>query len=259
MDILGQTLGKVAVEKAGIIKKKVPVIIGETHQETRSIFTGRAAELSSEIFFADDCYECIPDEFDLNKGIRKYRMRDIRNGNINEGETVLGGDYQVKNLVTVHCAAEVLKYFFNISHENIKDGIRKVVNNTGLNGRWQILGYNPLIICDTGHNREGLEYVIHQINTIQKSKLHFIIGFVNDKDLDSVLPLFPKDALYYFTKASIPRALDEKILMSEALKYNIKGSSYPSVMQALKAAKSNAETTDMIFVGGSTFVVAEVV
>lgn len=259
MNLLGQTLGKVATEKAGIIKRNVSVVIGETQKETRRVFVEKAAELSSKIVFADDWYDCILGDPDIKSGIRKYRIIDKRTGNVIEGKTDLGGDYQEKNLPTVFCALDILQGHFKISNENRSDGIRKVVTKTGLKGRWQILNNNPLIICDTGHNKEGLEYVIRQIGSMKKSKLHCVIGFVNDKNLSSVLPLFPKDAIYYFTKASIPRALDEKKLMSDALKYDLKGVSYPSVCQALAAAKSNAEINDMIFIGGSTFVVAEVI
>jgi dihydrofolate synthase/folylpolyglutamate synthase len=152
-----------------------------------------------------------------------------------------------------------LNKVFNISKVNISDGIRNVLINTGLSGRWQILSKSPLTICDTGHNKEGLEYVIGQLESIPKSALHMVIGFVNDKDLTSVLPLFPKDAIYYFTKASIPRALNESILKSEATKYRLTGESFPDVRSALNSARDNAKPSDLIFVGGSTFVVAEVI
>jgi dihydrofolate synthase/folylpolyglutamate synthase len=138
------------------------------------------------------------------------------------------------------------------------NGISKVVSNTGLMGRWQILGVSPLTVCDTGHNREGLEYVIRQINGIPLKKLHMIIGFVNDKDLTLILPLFPRDAIYYFTRASVPRALDEKLLAAEAVRYGLKGACYHSVAEALHSARQSAGSDDMIFIGGSTFVVAEV-
>jgi dihydrofolate synthase/folylpolyglutamate synthase len=172
--------------------------------------------------------------------------------------TALGGDYQKKNLPVVICAADILRSHFRISPQNFTDGIKKVIINTGLMGRWQILGYDPLIVCDTGHNKEGLEYVMDQIGKTPKSGLHMVIGFVNDKDLGAVLPLFPKNAVYYFTKASVPRALDETILKSEAKKFGLEGTSYPGVGSAFEAAKKNAAREEMIFIGGSTFVVAEV-
>jgi dihydrofolate synthase/folylpolyglutamate synthase len=169
----------------------------------------------------------------------------------------LGGDYQIKNLPVVACAIDILRKNYNISHENFTEGIRKTIINTGLEGRWQILGLEPLIICDTGHNMEGLKWVLDQIKNMQKAKLHIVIGFVNDKDLNGVLPLFPGDATYYFTKASVPRALDENILKTEALRFGLTGDSFNNVAIALQAASNNAAKNDMIFIGGSTFVVAD--
>ncbi len=258
MDLLGNTLEKIAVEKAGIIKKNVPVVIGETQYDTMNIFLQKASETTSEIVFADKLYECIPEEIDLDTGTRKFRIRSTIAGETITVETTLAGDYQTKNLPVVNCSVDFLRTYFNISSDNLIEGIKRVVTNTGLLGRWQILGREPLIVCDTGHNKEGLEFVINQIMKIQKSKLHIIIGFVNDKDLSLVLKLFPEDAIYYFTKASIPRALDENILMTEASIYGLKGNAFPEVGKALKAAKEKAEKNDMIFIGGSTFIVAEV-
>jgi dihydrofolate synthase/folylpolyglutamate synthase len=183
----------------------------------------------------------------------------LSTGNKFEGKTPLGGEYQSKNLQAVFAVFAVLKEIFNVSKENITDGIGKVVSNTGLQGRWQILSSSPLTICDTGHNREGLEYVIDQLQQIPKSALHIIIGFVSDKDLSSVLPLFPANAFYYFTKASVPRALNEEILKSEAKKYGLNGHCYGDVVTALNCARENAKKSDLIFIGGSTFVVAEVI
>jgi dihydrofolate synthase/folylpolyglutamate synthase len=156
-------------------------------------------------------------------------------------------------------ALEILSGIFVLPDEIITRGIRKTVINTGFKGRWQILGVSPLIICDTGHNREGLEYNLKQLKGMNKTQIHFVIGFVNDKDLSAILPLFPPDAVYYFTRASIPRALDEKLLMDEAIRYNLKGKSFPKVKQALSEAVKNTSPTDIIYVGGSTFVVAEVI
>jgi dihydrofolate synthase / folylpolyglutamate synthase len=259
MDLLGDTFEKIAREKAGIIKHKVPVIISETHQETEKVFTEKALETGSEILFADKKYSCHLTTIDSQKGIRKYSIKNLLTGQCQEGVTPLGGDYQAKNLQAVYAAAYFLKDGFSLTDDNISNGIEKVVLNTGLQGRWQILSTSPLTICDTGHNREGLEYVLNQIKRIPNSRLHMIIGFVNDKDLQSVLPLFPKDAAYYFTKASVPRALNEESLKAEAVKFGLSGDCYPDVKSALEKAKSGAKQTDLIFIGGSTFVVAEVV
>jgi dihydrofolate synthase/folylpolyglutamate synthase len=258
MDLLGNTLEKVAGEKAGIIKKNVPVIVSEKQDLTKNVFIDKAACMSSELFFADDFYKCRLESMnpDSNKRMfclsQKGRTSDIC------GETPLGGEYQSKNIPAVAYAIDILRRYFVISAENFIDGIRKTVINTGLQGRWQILSREPLTICDTGHNKEGLEYVMNQISTIRKNKLHIVIGFVNDKDLSGVLPVFPKDATYYFTKASVPRALDENILMEEASRFGLKGNSFDNVELAVKAARINADRNDMIFVGGSTFVVADI-
>jgi dihydrofolate synthase/folylpolyglutamate synthase len=259
MDMLGDSLEKIASEKAGIIKEYVPVVISETHPTTKEVFISRAAESGSPISFADKRFSCNLEESDSLKGERRYKMTDLVTHQEFEGETVLGGDYQSENMKAVFSVFYNLKGGFNFSDKNITDGIRNVVINTGLKGRWQILSHDPLTICDTGHNKEGLEYVIKQIRRIPKSGLHMIIGFVNDKDLRSVLPLFPTDAIYYFTKASIPRALDIEILKSEASNYGLNGESYPDVKTALYYARENAAQSDMIFIGGSIFIVAEVI
>lgn len=258
MDLLGDTLEKVAIEKAGIIKKNVPVIIGETLPETRNIFSERAALMESDLFFASEIYDCILQDPDMLSELRKFILRKRVSGELITGESALMGDYQKNNLQIVISAVDILKDHFHISGQNINDGIRKVILNTGLRGRWQILGRDPLIVCDTGHNIEGLEYVMNQIARIPKSALHMVIGFVRDKDLRALLSLFPGDATYYFTKASVPRALDEKILQSEALKFGLKGNIFPGVIDAFAAAKENALKDEMIFIGGSTFVVGEV-
>jgi dihydrofolate synthase/folylpolyglutamate synthase len=259
MDLLGSELEKIASEKAGIIKKNIPVIIGETLPETRRIFSEKAAKMMADLTFAGDLFECSLEDSDLYTGARRYFLRDRISGEVITGITALGGDYQKKNLPVVICASDMLKACFNISPQNISDGIKNVILNTGLMGRWQILGHDPLIVCDTGHNKEGLEYVMDQIGKTPKSGLHMVIGFVNDKDINLVLPLFPKNAVYYFTRAGVLRALDEKVLMSEAAKFGLKGNSYPRVSVAFDTAKKNAARGEMIFIGGSTFVVAEVI
>ncbi|MBK7712884.1 MAG: bifunctional folylpolyglutamate synthase/dihydrofolate synthase [Bacteroidales bacterium] len=259
MDLLGNTLEKIAIEKAGIIKKAVPVVISETQDVTKDIFKSAALAAESSISFADTNFSCFLHETDNLRNEREYTVTDLLTGHSYEGTTVLCGDYQARNLIAVFCSVLKLRSLFRISNRNISDGIRNVILNTGFAGRWQILNHDPLIICDTAHNREGLESVLNQIRQIPKSDLHIILGFVNDKDLDSVLPLFPVDAKYYFTRASVPRALDENTLRSAAAKYGLYGESFHDVLSALKQARSKSDKSDLIFVGGSTFVVAEVV
>ena len=257
MDLLGDTLEKVAGEKAGIIKQGVPVVVGETMEETKDVFIRKAEEKDSKIFFADQNYSCVLGDPGYQTGRRIYNIRDKISGISIKGETGLVGDYQVKNIQTVFQAFRVLKEVITNDDKIIQQGILKVVTNTGLLGRWQIIARKPLIICDTGHNKEGLEYVVNQLAKIKNNRLHIVLGFVSDKDLSAILPLFPGKATYYFTKASVPRALDEKILKAEAAHWNLKGTSFPDVPTAVKAARANASDSDLIFIGGSTFVVAD--
>ena len=257
--LLGDTLGKIALEKAGIIKQRIPVIIGETHPQTSVIFSGIAKEHSAPLLFADQ-------HFNSGFGFNSPDARQIFN--VRKGEKVvyeklrldLLGNYQSKNICTVLAAVEQLRELgWKIPDSALRNGLEKVVGNTGLQGRWQVIGANPRIICDTGHNEGGLREVVAQIKQTPYKALHFVIGMVNDKDIAGVLRLLPKDAIYYFTKAAIPRALDEKQLMKIAAFFDLQGKTYPTVAEALAAARKNAGADDMIFIGGSTFIVAEAI
>jgi dihydrofolate synthase/folylpolyglutamate synthase len=259
MDLLGDTLQKIAAEKAGIIKKGIPVIIGETQEETKDIFVEKAAAMGSNLLFADQLYDCIPDDFNIESGKRSFDLKNLETGNVISGISALGGDYQAKNIPVVAAASEMLGKEFKPGKKHLLDGIGNVILNTGLLGRWQVLSSKPLTICDTGHNRDGLQYVLAQIERIRFRNLHMVIGFVSDKDLSLVLPLFPHNAKYYFTKATVPRALNEKILMRKATEAGLKGESWETVADALGAARKCAGPDDLIFIGGSTFIVAEVV
>lgn len=258
MDLLGDTIEKVAAEKAGIIKEGVPVVIGETQKITTPVFLAKADSMHSVISFADKDFSCRLGEVDPETSERSFIIKDKARNSTHEGVTVLGGDYQEKNLVTVHGLFGSLEGVLEVSEENMREGIRKVVSNTALEGRWQVIGKNPLTICDTGHNKEGLEYVTRQLKRL-RGKLHMVIGFVNDKDLTKVLPLLPGDAQYYFTKASVDRALDERILKEKAIAAGLKGESYPDVRTAYDSAKRNSSPEDVIFIGGSTFIVADII
>lgn len=234
MQFLGSTLEAIASEKAGIIKPNIPVVIGEYTKETKMVFIEKAKSGSSEIIFVED--ENIPDY-----------------------PSELRGEYQIKNKKTVVATCEIAKKHFHIVNEHIKNGIKNVVTNTGLKGRWQILQTNPKVICDTAHNSHGLKIVLHQLEKETPSRLHIVLGVVNDKDLERILPLFPKNATYYFCKPKVQRGLDEKILQKEAGKYNLIGKAYSSVLKAKNAALKTASKEDIIYVGGSTFVVAELI
>ena len=257
MDLLGNSIEKIALEKAGIIKPGIPVVISETQPETKDIFTDKAASSGSEIYFADRNYVCKFDEGTNLTGIRWFTLTDKINNISFHTRSGLAGEYQAKNIQAVFQALRVLEASFSHSSQHIIEGIRNVVDNTHLTGRWQTVGKKPLIICDTAHNREGLEYVLDQISRMPRKHLRIVLGFVNDKDLNLILPLFPHNAIYYFTRASVPRALDERILESEALKFGLTGNSYDNVESALKAARTDAGENDLIFAGGSTFIVAD--
>lgn len=253
VQFLGDTVGKIAMEKAGIIKSGIPVIIGETQDEVSKIFIEKAKSTSSEIFFADACYSAI----------RKTQHYDIHHsGNIfiRQLESPLLGNYQRKNIITVIGACEILaKTGIEIDKDCIRKGIKNVIRNTELAGRWQILSLTPLTICDTGHNEGGLIEVLAQIHLTPHKQLHFVFGVVNDKQIHHILKLLPKEAIYYFCKADIPRGLSQEALKMRGNAAGLNGDAYPSVRQAFRAAQKSAHPKDLIFVGGSTFVVAEVV
>jgi dihydrofolate synthase/folylpolyglutamate synthase len=256
---LGNSLGEIAIEKAGIIKKNIPIVIGQTQNETKEVFKDFAKEKHSEIDFADDCYQI------------DYEMLSVDNKqlfNIKSSDKIvykdlkldLLGNYQKKNILTVLKTIDLLlEKDYRISRDSIYKGLLNVIENTGLLGRWQILNNNPLIICDTGHNFDGISFIVNQINQSPHDKLHIVLGVVDDKSIDAILEILPKHAKYYFTKAQIPRALNQNILFERAKKYNLTGDSFVSVEKAVEKAKKNAELNDLIFIGGSTFVVAEVV
>ena len=233
-DILGDTLPKIAFEKAGIIKRNVPVVISEYQEETAPVFTAKAKEMNAPIIFANHIETSLT--------------------------TDLQGAYQEKNIKGVIAVTELLIHQgWDITPENIAQGLLHVVHNTNLKGRWQTLGSCPTIVCDTGHNVGGLTYVMEQLKKQTYTHLHIVVGFVKEKDVNSVLELFPKEATYYFCSPAIARGLNVDTLKEIATTKGLQGERYSSVAEALNAAKAQALPTDFIFVGGSTFVVAEVV
>lgn len=233
---LGNTLEKIAFEKAGIIKENIPVVIGEYTPETKNVFIEIAENQNSKIYFAGD------------------------DNNLKLIKSELNGNYQIKNERTVLKTLQVLNEnkTINLTNKTIENGFKKVIQNTGLQGRWQKIHENPTVVCDTAHNKHGLEEVIKQITSQKFSNLHIVLGVVNDKNLDEILPLFPKKCNYYFCKPNIPRGLDANLLKETAKKFNLIGDVYLSVSEAYDNAIKNASKNDFIFVGGSTFVVAEV-
>lgn len=253
---LGNTLAQIASEKAGIIKHKVPVIIGECNAETRSVFEHKAHEVEAPILFAEDNKEVLSSEFSDLYGhkLRHYTTRSF--GDI-YGE--LTGECQIKNANTILCALHSLSKIFSVTHEDITYAFEHVCEMTGLRGRWQILQEHPTIICDTGHNTGGWQYLAHQLAQIATSgnKLHIVFGMASDKDIERVMSTLPHEACYYWTKASVKRATSEQTIANIATKYDLHGKTYSNVARAYEAAINNASTNDYIYVGGSSFIVAD--
>jgi dihydrofolate synthase / folylpolyglutamate synthase len=256
--LLGDTLQKIAREKAGIIKAGIPVVIGTTQPETEGVFSEAAALKLAPLFFADQEYSI------------SYALSE-REGNPliavdKEGERIfsrmkldLEGLYQQRNLPAVLKSVQLLQQMgWNIPEESLLRGLANTKKMTGLQGRWQVLGYHPLIVCDTAHNAEGITEVVKQIRQIPFEKLHMVFGMVSDKDPVKILSLLPQEAEYYFTRADIPRAMNEKELARIAAGFGLTGNAFPLVERAFATACRNAGRNDMVFVGGSTFVVAEI-
>ncbi|WP_439129250.1 bifunctional folylpolyglutamate synthase/dihydrofolate synthase [Polaribacter sp.] len=231
-DMLGNTLPEIAFEKAGIIKNNTTVVIGERQQEVQKIFAKKAQETFSEMFYASDVLETY--------------------------KTDLLGDYQQKNCKTAVVAINHL-HGFKVSQDQIKRGLQNVVKNTNLKGRWQVLQEKPKVICDTAHNKEGLQIVLNQLKKEKYKKLHIVLGLVSDKKTEVIFPLFPKNAVYYFCKPNIPRGLSENILQDKAAQNGLLGKKFSNVKNAYENALHNANQDDIIYVGGSTFVVAEII
>ena len=248
---LGNTLAEIAGEKAGIIKKGTPVVIGEATEETRPVFAGKAEEMHAPIVFAEDDNRILKAE-NSDNGL----LYETREYGCLQGE--LGGYYQIKNTNTIlHALSQLIALEYAIKEENIRHGFARVNELTGLMGRWQKLSDHPLLICDTGHNTGGITYITQQIKSIVYDHLHIVIGMVNDKDIRGVLNLLPQDAMYYFTKASVKRALPEEELKRTAREFGLHGNTYPTVTEAVRAAQEKSLPKDFIFVGGSSFIVAD--
>lgn len=254
VQFLGDTLPQIAQEKAGVIKSSTPVIIGETNgnNDVRNVFVSNAKEVNTSIKFADEEGEVLHSESDIWGG-QNYTTRHW-------GELYgrLGGLCQEKNTATILTAVnELIAMGYKISREDVQQGMAEVCQLTGLMGRWQRLGESPLTLCDTGHNVGGMQYITAQLATLPHSRLHIVIGMVNDKDIGSVLRMLPKEAIYYFTQAGVQRALQANVLAEKAKDAGLKGTIFSNVNEAYKTAQENAEKDDIIFIGGSTFVVAD--
>lgn len=248
---LGSSLEQIAGEKAGIIKKNTPVVVGEYLPETRPVFQQKADEMNAPLIFAEDVLQVVSYQY----------VDDKMQVSLSDGKSYkagLTGTYQLKNIVTTLVAVEQLQQRdFLIPRRAIDKGVERVIENTGLQGRWQVAGEHPKIVLDTGHNTGGIAWVVRQLKEQTYSTLRIVIGMVNDKDISTVLSLLPREALYYFTQANIERALPADELMRIAYPYGLMGKAYTTVQAAIHEAVADADADDFIFVGGSNFVVGE--
>jgi dihydrofolate synthase/folylpolyglutamate synthase len=256
MDILGDTLSKIAYEKAGIIKPNVPVVIGETFPETKVVFENKASETKSPLSFANDEFEILASKYNIQH--LEIEVLNKKSGEKNDFLLDLNGNYQQKNILAVLEAIDLLKDNFSLNPDKIKSALSKVKTLTGLHGRWDVIQQDPLVVMDVAHNEDGIRQLVLQIQQSTFEKLHIIFGMVKDKDPDKVLNQFPPDASYYFTKAQIPRALPENDLQQKALDYNLVGDTFSDVNLALESALLHASEKDLIVICGSVFIVGEV-
>ena len=248
---LGDSLDKIAFEKAGIIKKETPVVIGESLAETKPVFIQKAESESATVFFAEELQPVRFLRYENGKMI-------VKTSDFEMLEIGLNGIYQLKNVATVlEVVKQLQKTDFNISEQHIRDGLSTVVSLTGLLGRWQTVSENPKIILDTAHNKGGFEYITEQLQQTKYNKLHFVFGMVNDKDISGVLSMLPKDTEYYFTAAETKRALSPEELKNQAKTFGLHGNTYNTVYEAVKTAMMRAGADDLIYIGGSNFVVGE--
>ncbi|MBQ3772594.1 MAG: bifunctional folylpolyglutamate synthase/dihydrofolate synthase [Bacteroidaceae bacterium] len=252
VQFLGDTLAKIASEKAGIIKPNIPVVIGETTPETKPVFISKAEEQNAPIIFAEEQDE-VMGECLLAKGGFDYQTKTF--GLIT---AELGGLCQTKNTRTIiEALKQLIGKGYRITRQNVADGFASVCKNTGLMGRWQKLSDKPKVICDTGHNVGGIQYIVKQLELQEYDNLRIVMGMVNDKDISTVLSMMPKHAVYYFTQASVKRAMPCRDFKAKAAGYGLEGDAYPTVRQAYEAALHDASQNDLVFVGGSSFIVAD--
>lgn len=250
-EFLGHTLPEIAAEKAGIIKPHTPVVIGEALSETKPVFIQKALEMNAPIFFSEDSRQVFFERYEENRMWVKT----------SDGKSYLvglTGNYQLKNIATVLTAVDQLrKTNFEITESNLKEGLEKVIEKTGLQGRWQIISSSPKIIADTGHNPGGITFVSQQLKTQQFRTLRMVFGMVNDKDIDTVLTLLPKNGVYYFTQAKIKRAFPSEDLLQKGQLAGLNGKAFSTIEEAIKVALNEADKEDLIFIGGSNYVVGE--
>ena len=254
---LGDTVEKIAAEKAGIIKAGVPVVIGERDADTDAVFVEKAAAVGASIVFAEDMYCC--ERVGRGECLQTFRVTDLVRGGSCDLSVDLMGGYQARNVVTALAAVSELRRVLPVDERSVREGMAHAALSTGLRGRWEVIGHEPLTVCDTGHNAHGLRLVAEQLRDERYDKLYMVVGMVDDKDFDSVLPLLPRDAHYIFTSPSVPRALPAGELAVKGAAYGLAGEVVGTVPEALARARGLAGPGDMIFVGGSTFTVADII
>ncbi len=251
---LGDTIEKISSEKAGIIKKSIPILIGRKQPESAPVFLKKAVEMETEIYFTEEI---------AKSEISQNIVNVIINGAQIGVKSPLLGNYQTENIATVFAAFKIINekniLSKTIEYQTIIAGIENTIKNTKLRGRWETLSVKPWVICDTGHNEDGIKNIISQLETLNFSKLHFVLGMVNDKDISKILEMLPSEASYYFCKANIPRGLDAEILAVKAIEFGLDGKVYNSVPSAYETACKNAKNGELVFVGGSTFTVADII
>ena len=255
-NMLGDTLGEIAGEKAGIIKKGVPVVISEYQEEVADVFRKKAAETGSELIFASSCLHVNAVERDMAQQTIEVGAKDIRDTITYEFDLL--GTYQSKNLLGVLAAVDQLRSLgWSLPQDSVQAALSKVRKLTGLRGRWEVLGHSPLLVCDTGHNADGWKEVMQNINRTPHHNLHLVLGVMADKDLDEMLPVLPLEAKYYFCQVDLPRAMPARELAQKAEAYGLLGQYYDNVLAATAEALKMADSQDLIFVGGSTFIVGD--
>ncbi len=261
-NLLGHTLEAIALEKAGIIKAGIPVVIGKSRPEAVGVFQQKAQEVGTEIFLVEQYYQIMHSLLQSRENQPLLQLTIQHNGSAGIVESALTGSYQQENILTVLAVVDMINRegVFQLSEKALKTGLKNVIRNTGIAGRWQILERNPLVICDTGHNADGIRSIMENIGQTPHRHLHFVLGMMNDKDINGILRLLPvAHTTYYYCRPDVPRGLNTNVLRQEAEQNGLKGKEYATVRAALAAAKSFAGPDDLVFVGGSTFVVAEVV
>lgn len=257
MNLLGDTLPEIALEKAGIIKADTPVVISEYQEEVAPVFEQQADCKQASLTFASEVYRAERMEKTVLKQV--IAVENLVTGNNSQFDLDLTGSYQVQNIVGVLSVVDVLRdKGFVISADAVHHGLAHVQALTGFQGRWQTLSTSPLIICDTGHNEDGIKQVVANLNEVAYDRLHVVMGAMQDKDLDHMLPFLPREGIYYFSSPDMPRAMPASVLRDKAAEYGLQGESYASVIAALEAAQQHYAAQDLIFIGGSNFVVAEV-